>query len=74
MDDRRKNTFVIDENDWENMTESQRLWIVFKTIRLLHDRVCVLEGRPFVDKFLTICGGAIGGFAAALGLNFLGKG
>jgi hypothetical protein len=74
MEDRRNQGFIVlDEKDWESMTETQRSWAVFKTIKLLHDRICFLEGRPFLDKFLVFCGGAIGGFCAALGLKFLGQ-
>ena len=73
MEDRRQSFIVINEEDWKGMTETQKSWAIFKTLKMLHDRLCFLEGRPFVDKFIAFCGGAVGGFVAALGLKFLGK-
>ena len=73
MEDRRQGFIVLDEKDWETMSEEQKSWAMFKTLKMLNERLCYLETRPFIDKCFSFLGGVMGGFCAALGLKFLGK-
>jgi hypothetical protein len=63
---------ILDEKDWETMTDEQKGWAMYKTLKAVNDRLTCLEQRPFIDKFYAFFGGIIGGFSAALGLKFLG--
>jgi len=64
---------ILDEKDWETMSEEQKSWAMYKTLKAVNDRLVCLEQRPIMDKCLSFLGGVIGGFVAALGLKFLGK-
>jgi hypothetical protein len=64
---------VLDEKDWESMTEQQKDWTIYKTLRAVNERITCLERRPFIDRFTSFFGGIIGGFIAAIGLKFLAK-
>lgn len=64
---------VLDEQDWETATPQQRDWIIFKTLKSIDDRLQKLEKRPLTDKCWSFLGGAVGGFAAALGLKWGGN-
>jgi hypothetical protein len=59
---------VCDEKDWGDMTENQRNWMVYKTLRLMNYRMRVLERW---NKFYSFIGGVIGGVIAALGINII---
>ena len=63
---------VLDEHDWDDATPEQRDKMIFKTLKSMDDRLKVIEKRPFMDKCFSFLGGAVGGFAAALGLKFSG--
>lgn len=63
---------VLDDKDWAAMTQEQRDWAVYKTLRDINCRLTTLEKRPFYDKCLAFFGGVVGGFSAAIGLKFLG--
>ena len=63
---------VLDEKDWEEATPEQRDWMIFKTLKSLDARMGKLEKRPLADKCFSFLGGAVGGFAAALGLKWGG--
>jgi hypothetical protein len=60
---------IVDEKDWAEMTEDQRSWAVYKTLRSLDERMRKLEKRPVADKCFAFLGGVIGGFLAAIGLR-----
>jgi hypothetical protein len=60
---------VLDERDWEGMDSDQRSWMVFKTLKSIDIRLSKLEKRPLTDKCFSFLGGALGGFAAALGIK-----
>lgn len=68
-----KGFIILDEKDWETMTEEQKSWAMFKTLRMVNERLTCLEKNPHIDKCFAFLGGVIGGFVAALGLKFLGK-
>jgi hypothetical protein len=68
-----KGFIILDEKDWETMTEEQKSWAMFKTLRMVNERLTCLEERPFIDKCFSFFGGVIGGFVAALGLKYLGR-
>jgi hypothetical protein len=63
---------VLDEKDWEDATPEQRDWMIFKTLKSMDSRLSILEKRPLADKCFSFLGGAVGGFAAALGLKWGG--
>jgi len=63
---------IIDETDWKEATPEQRDWMIFKTLRVLDERMQKLEKRPVVDKCFSFCGGVLGGFLAFLGMKFGG--
>jgi hypothetical protein len=63
---------VLDEVDWEGMDQDQRSWMLFKTLKSIDARLSKLEKRPLTDKCWSFLGGAVGGFAAALGLKWSG--
>ena len=54
---------VCDEKDWNTLTENQRAWMVFKTLRGMSDRLDRLERWNRVYSF---AGGIIGGFVAVV--------
>ena len=60
---------VLDETDWEGMNQEQRSWMLFKTLKSIDARLLKLEKRPLTDKCFSFLGGAVGGFAAALGIK-----
>jgi len=63
---------VLDENDWRGATPEQRDWMIFKTLKSMDERLKALEKRPLMDKCFSFLGGAVGGFAAALGIKWGG--
>jgi hypothetical protein len=64
---------MVTEKDWEKASDEQRGWWTYQTLQSLSTRMSNIEKRPFYDKCFAFMGGAVGGFAAALGLKFLGK-
>lgn len=61
---------VVDEKDWKDLTSERRDWLIFNTLKSLDNRMKCLEKRPFTDRALSLAGGMVGGFAAALGLKW----
>ena len=63
---------VLDEQDWKEATPEQRDWMIFKTLKSMDARMSALEKRPLMDKCFSFFGGAVGGFAATLGIKIAG--
>lgn len=61
---------VVDEKDWCEATPEQRDWMIYKTLKSLDERMRKLEKRPMTDKLFSFLGGAVGGFAASLGIKW----
>lgn len=61
---------VIDDKEWEHADAEARSWMTYKTLKAIDGRLQVLEKRPLMDKCFSFLGGAIGGFAAALGIKW----
>jgi len=62
--------FNIDETDWGHMEPKQQSWLTFNAIQSMDARLSKLEKRPLMDKCFSFLGGIMGGFAAALGINW----
>jgi len=60
---------IVDENEWKCASSDSRDMMMFATLRSIDDRLKKLEQRPIVDKCFAFLGGAIGGFAASLGIE-----
>lgn len=63
---------VVDERDWKDLPPERRDWMIFNTLRSLDERMKKLEKRPLTDKCWSFLGGAVGGFAAAIGIKWGG--
>jgi len=62
--------FVTSEQ-WNEMTPETRQYEIYRMLRCLDHRMCVLERHPWFDKCLAFMGGIFGGLAAALGMKWL---
>lgn len=60
---------VIDEKDWGDATPEQQSWMIFKTLKIMDQRLYGLERW---NKYLSFIGGLRGGFVAALGMKWAG--
>lgn len=60
---------IVDEKDWENATETQKDWLIFKTLRSMDDRLKKLEKW---NTCMAFAGGVVGGIAAILGIKIAG--
>lgn len=60
---------VCDEKDWEGMSQEQRDWMIFKTLRVVNNEMITLKRW---NKCFSTIGGMIGGAAAFLGFKFFG--
>ncbi|MCK9566254.1 MAG: hypothetical protein M0Q43_09420 [Methanothrix sp.] len=60
---------IITEKDWANFTPERQNWIIYETLKSMHNRMKTLENRPLWDKCCSFIGGVIGGIAAALGVK-----
>lgn len=70
VNDFRDSGFVVDEKDWEGMTESQKSWMLFKTMLKMDDRLGRLERKSLFHKACATVGGVLGGAAAAFGVKW----
>ena len=61
------NGFVISKESWDHMPDEQQKWIMFETMQNVNIRLKRLEKW---NKCFSFLGGAIGGFAAALGIKW----
>lgn len=61
---------VLNEKDWEKMSEEQRAWAVFNTLCSMDARLKKIESRPIVDKCFSFLGGIVGGVAATFGIKW----
>ena len=62
------NQLTITEKEWSHLSESQKIWILYRSLQALTTRVENL--RPW-SKTLSFMGGVIGGVAGWLGLHSL---
>jgi len=60
---------VVDEKDWEGATETQKDWLIFKTLRSMDERLKKLEKW---NACMAFAGGVVGGIAAILGIKIAG--
>ena len=60
---------IVDEKDWESATETQKDWLIFKTLRSMDERLKKLEKW---NTCMAFAGGVIGGFAATVGIKIVG--
>ena len=63
---------VISEKGFGIMTDEEKQWAIFNTLKSIDARLKTLEKRPFVDKCWSFAGGIVGGAAAALGIKWGG--
>jgi len=67
MDDR---FLVCDEKDWEGLTQDQRTWMLYKTMRNIEQRLTAMEHKTVFHKACATVGGIIGGAVAAFGIKW----
>lgn len=63
------NGFIITEQTWEHMPDTQKSWILFETMQKVNTRLKALERW---NKSFSFIGGLIGGAAAACGIRWIG--
>jgi hypothetical protein len=63
-----KGFLVVDEKDWSELAAERRDWLIFNTLKSMDDRLKSLESW---NKPLSVIGGVLGGFLAALGLRMI---
>jgi len=63
---------VCDEKDWEGLTQDQREWMLYKTMRSIDRRLTNIEGKGWTHKAYAAAGGIIGGAIAAIGIKWAG--
>lgn len=63
---------VMDSDTWESATVEQRALMTYQTLRSIDARLSSLEKRPIFDKCFSFIGGALGGFAATMGIKWGG--
>lgn len=61
---------ILNEKDWDGLSEKKRSWIMYNTMQSVERRVTKLESRKWIDKGLTGVTGLIGGALAYLGIHF----
>jgi hypothetical protein len=65
--------FTISKERWEDMTETERSWILYDTFiqhrESCNKRFCRLERRKWLDKAFALAGGAGAALATIFGLQ-----
>ena len=70
----KKNGFiVIDEQDWEDASDEQRVRMLYKTLNSIDGRLQALEGKAMFNRICVsigaVVGGMVGGIGAVLGMG-----
>jgi len=70
----KKNGFiVIDEQDWEDASDEQRVRMLYKTLNSIDGRLQALEGKSMFNRICVsigaVVGGMVGGIGAVLGMG-----
>ena len=65
---------VVTEKSWEEMSDSERSWLVYRTLQSMDKRIQAIENKRWVDSAKILFGSMIGGAAAAIGINIGGIG
>jgi len=65
---------VVNEKSWEEMTDTERSWLVYRTLQSMDKRIEAIEKKRWVDSAKVLFGSIIGGAAAAIGINIGGYG
>lgn len=63
---------VVEKDEWEHATTETKLWMIFKTLQNIDERIRALEKKSLIDKTYSAIGGIVGGMLAAIGIKIGG--